>query len=431
MTSADGRKRKWARLAAFVAGVTAIAVPAGYAGGAAYTRVDSEWYLYIAQGNTKASMHPFAARQLGPLVVRALAAVTHASLLHCFLLLGIVSLLTTAAICGWLLIRQGAGWLELLAVGGTFFWSATFGSFMLPDTFAAALLAIFLALLWKRKYTWAICMLLPMFVGRESTVLVLICLLIAGWRFLSWLQRGLSVLLSATGMFIVHQLTAHSLPNHEQINPLLYMAGKMPWNFVSNVLAMGPWMSAFTGFCSTPWWSFQLPAGMQLGGSHFIGVCGWTPMWHARLLLIPLCSFGLLPLLTLFLARYHRRLFWGDDLFRRFCVIYGVVTFAMAPLLGRSMERLFLYSWPLFLLITPVLVSRAFRNKNVPWKLLLVLHLATAWMDFLLFAYWDQDRPLHAWGLCAVVVAVNVLAWQLLRRAELTSVGSADVLESV
>jgi len=422
MTHADGRKEELSLLAAFVAGVAAIALPMGYAGGAAYTRVDSEWYLYIAQGNAKASMNPFAARQLGPLIVRALAAITHASLLHCFLWLGIVSLFTLATICGWLLLQQGAGWVELVAVGGIFFWSPTFGSFMLPDAFVAALLSVFLWLLRKEKYTWAAVMLLPMFVARESTILILICLLVAGWRFLSWLQRSLSVVASIAGIYVVHSLTAHSLPNREQINPLLYMAGKLPWNFVSNVLALGPWTSTLSGFCVAPRWTVQLPAAIQFGTFRAVGICGWHPIWHPRVILLALCSFGLLPLLTLFLVCYHRQLVWGHSLFQRFCVVYGGVTFLMAPLLGRSMERLFLYSWPLFLLITPVLAVSTFRGKDLPWKLLLGLHLITAWLDWAVFDYWEQASLTRAWGLCALVVAVNLLAWRLLRRADLSTV---------
>lgn len=402
----------------FVAAVAAVAVPIGFAGGGAFTRVDSEWYLLIAQGNTERTMHPFAARQLGPLIVRGLASVTHIGLLDCFLFLGIASLLTTAAICGWLLIRQGARWPQLLAVGGTFFWSATFGGFMLPDTLAAALLSLFLLLLWKRQYTWAVLLLLPMFVSRESTILVLICLLAAGWRSLSWTQRVLSVLASATGTYIVRVLIMHSLPNREQMNPLLYMAGKAPWNFCSNVLAIRPWLSTYTIFCTTPKWAIHLPWGLHVGPSYIVGSCGLQPTWHPRLILIALCSFGLLPVVTLFLWRYHRSLLWGTDLYFRFCVVYGTVAYVVAPLLGRSLERLFLYAWPLFLLITPLAAARAFRGQPVPWKLLFVLHLATAWTDWLLFSSWEQTSVSRAWGLCALIVAVNVLAWQLLRRAQ-------------
>jgi hypothetical protein len=118
-------------------------------------------------------------------------------------------------------------------------------------------------------------------------------------------------------------------------------------------------------------------------------------------------------------------------MFQRFCVVYGLVTFLMAPLFGRSMERLFLYSWPLFLIITPVVIAQALRGKKVAWKTLLGLHLATAWLDLLLFNYWEQGSPVRAWGLCAVIVAVNLLAWLLLRRADRRPVGPAGALETV
>jgi hypothetical protein len=49
----------------------------------------------------------------------------------------------------------------------------------------------------------------------------------------------------------------------------------------------------------------------------------------------------------------------------------------------------------------------------------------------LLFNYWEQGSPVRAWGLCAVIVAVNLLAWLLLRRADRRPVGPAGALETV
>jgi hypothetical protein len=402
----------------FAGAVAAIAVPVGFAGGDAYERIDAIWYLLIAQGRTSEAMQPFAARQLGPLIVRGLAALTHVSLYHCFFALGVVSLLTVAVITGWLLLERGAGWLALVATGGLYFWTAIFGGFMLPDTFGAALLAVFLLCLWREQFAWSALLLFPMFVARESTVLVLACLLIVGWRRLSWATKGLAVVSSAAGMLVVKHLTVHALSNRENISPLLYMLGKVPWNFCSNVLGMGPWMTTFTTFCPVPRWTMHLPAGLHIGAARVVGLCGWDITWHPRLILIVLCSFGLLPMLTLYLLRYHSASLWSRKFFVQFCVVFGTVSFLMAPLLGRTIERLYLYSWPLFLLITPVAAAQVFQRKRIPWAVFLPIHLATAWLDGLLFASWEQASVLRAWTLCVVVICLNLLAWRMLRRAD-------------
>lgn len=409
------------RVLGFAAVVLALAVPLGFFHDSPYQRIDSAWYTLIAQGRTAEVMQPFSARQLAPLLARGLAAITHASLAHGFLAVGFLSLVVLALIVGWLLCSGGATWPAFAGVALLNFWPAVFGSFMLPDTLSAALLAVILLALWKRHFLLAAALLLPMFLARESTILVLLCLLIAGWRRLRWRDIALAVASSAAGMAIVHLLSSHGRVNREQLSPLLYMAGKVPWNFASNVLAIGPWMPSQTTFCQVPRQIFTLPLGLHVGGSTLVGLCGWDPKLQMHAVLGVLCSFGLLPLLTVYLLRTRRRQIFAGDLFTRFCVLYGAVSFVIAPALGHSTERLFLYGWPIFLLATPIAASRAFssnpHNRNF-WIALFAIHFTTAWLDMLLFWAWDQGSGQTACTLGLVVITLNVAAWMLLRRAD-------------
>jgi hypothetical protein len=139
-------------------------------------------------------------------------------------------------------------------------------------------------------------------------------------------------------------------------------------------------------------------------------------------LLLMLCSFGLLPLCTVYLLRYHRGTLWTEDLFTRFCVVYGALSFLVAPLLGHTVERLFLYAWPIFLLATPVAMAQVFgpmADRRGLWLRLAAIHVATVGLGVMIFQVRDQATWQLAWSLTACVAAANVAAWWMLRRLEL------------
>jgi hypothetical protein len=410
--------RPWGAAALFSAIVAAFAIPLGYAHGAAFLRIDSEWYLHIAHGETALTMQPFASRQLEPLLVRGLAALTHASVENIFLALGVLSLFIALACCGWLLAQAGARVWAFVAAGALYFWAALFGGFLLPDTFSAALLAIFLLCLWRQQFLLAALMLAPMFVARESSLLVLLCLFAVGWRSLRMPVKLAAFLSSAFGILLVKWLSRSAMSNTEHIGALAYMAAKAPWNFVSNVLAVDPWSSTIQSFCAQPKWSATLPGFLALGGVRAIGICGYESGWHARLILVALCTYGLLPITTLYFLLRKRSSIWTESIFVRFCVLYGCVSFLLAPVLGRSLERLFLYSWPVFILITPVLAQKLFARSRGLGTIWLTLHLATAWLDIIFFTGSGRVQAWpYVWWLVAAVLAANIAAWRLLSLA--------------
>ena len=105
----------------FVACTAATSTLIGTAMGNFFTVPDVEWYLKIAQGNTAAVIQPFAFRQLGPLVCRALTFIPHIGVGSAYVLDGVVSLLVLLGIVGFMLRREGANPIVLAAVGGLAF----------------------------------------------------------------------------------------------------------------------------------------------------------------------------------------------------------------------------------------------------------------------------------------------------------------------
>jgi hypothetical protein len=169
----EGRQDLWSPLrflknrpgtwALFVAGTALVAVIGGTAFGRIFTLPDVKFYLEIAQGNTAQALQPFASRQLGPLVCRAIAAMLHVSKTEAFVTEGVASLLVLFGIVGLLLLRTGTNTAMLCAIGGLAFWAALFNGLALPDLWYAALLSIFVLLLYEKHFLAAAVLLFPFF----------------------------------------------------------------------------------------------------------------------------------------------------------------------------------------------------------------------------------------------------------------------------
>lgn len=377
--------------------------------GQIFTQPDVEWYLKIAQGNTSSVLQPFALRQLAPLVCRGISGLLHISIESAFLLEGFAALFVALSLIGLLLVRAGATPFLLAAVGGLAFWTELFNSLALPDLWYAALLSIFLVLLSQERFLLAGLMLFPLFLSRESTLLVLFCLLVAGWRRMRAVDYAVSLAASFAGRRVVQLLTAGSLSNREQLDPNLYMAGKIPWNFAKNILGLPLWNNLNQANCAVPRWQTSL----HLGGMHIIGACSWQPALSAGTLRLALSSFGLLPLLLFFVWR--KGIFRTGDLLLRFCILYGGISFVLAPMLGSAVARLFAYSWPLFIVAVPILATRHLALPPRTALVLLCIHLAVSWSTVVNhFSNLPLQRELL---LLFTITTFYAVAWHLLRQA--------------
>ncbi len=349
--------------------IVVLAIFVGASTGKIFTDSDTGHYLALAAGQSVPE--PFAARQLGPLLVRGL---THLglSLHHGFWLLGVLSLTFFVGTVAFLLEQANAArWLRW-SILGLSFWSLQFAGMVLPDLFYAALVSAFLLLVSARHYSWASLTLLPLMVARESTVLLLLCWLYVAWKTLTLRSRLISIASTVVGAMIVRWLARGSGGNREGIPPLFYLLGKVPWNFAKNVLGVEPWVN-LNPSCGIPVWHHAL----HLGALRDIGYCSPQPEYPIRLLAYALGTFGLLPLLL-----WHLRREPTQNLLTRFCLLYGVLAFATAGLLGYSVQRLYGYGWPAFLVALPLLArGGGFRTER--WAAAFVsLHLLGTWLEW-------------------------------------------------
>jgi hypothetical protein len=411
----SGRRRNRAVWSAF-AGVTLLSVALTWKLGSVFREPDANQYLAMANHQKNLIMLPFASRQLGILIVQAFSHLLHLSIAHSFFLEGALCFAVFLATVLYLLVRSGAPRWMLPAIAGLFFWSQQLEDLLLPDLLYAALICCFLLLLWRGHMIFAALMMLPLMVARESTIFTLGCFLIAGGRRLRLREAAASVLATAAGILIVHRLTLDAQPNQEHISPIFYMAAKMPWNFLKNVLGLNPWANVYRA-CEVPRW--QVP--LHLGPLHAIGLCAADFSYPLHAIAAALASFGLLPLLLFQLRRVRiepaSRL-GRNAIFLRFCVLYGIASFLLAPLLGESFLRLYFYSWPLFLVAIPILMgaARASLASTPAVVLFLAMHLSLSWS--LMF--------LDPWPVIWIALAVYPAGWLLLRHSWRTSPESSS-----
>jgi len=345
-----GMAARWVAFLAAVLITGTYAIASGMRLGSFFHMSDIVWYIHLASGKTDNVMQPFASRQLGPAVVRLLAWMLHWTVQSAFVLQGTASLIVMLGVVYFLMVRTSApGWI-LAAVAVVPFWPQLYYGLVLPDIWYAALISIFLLLLARRHFLAAACMMFPLMVSRESTSLVLVCFLLAGWRPLRWSGRLLALGSALAGTVLVQHLTAHNPGNKEHLPESIYLFSKVPWNFLRNVAGVDPWSNVYPELCRVPVWQHSV----KLGPIHAIGVCGYPNGLPVMALLQMASVFGLLPLLGGFLWWRSRRQ-RERSLLLNFCLLYGGVSLVLAPLLGVAISRLFGYGWPFCLIALPLL----------------------------------------------------------------------------
>jgi hypothetical protein len=376
---------------------------------------DNLWYIRLASGDRHSVPQPFASRQLGAAVVHWIAAILHCSITSAFILQGTISLILVLIAVYALYVRTVAPRWLLLALAVVPFWAQLFNGLELPDIWYALLIAGFLWLLFRKQYILAALMMFPLMVSRESTSLTLLCFLLAAWRPLRWPGRILAVVAGFSGTMLVSHLTAGNPGNMERLPQSVYMLLKVPWNFLTNVLGVIPWSNIYPNFCSNvPSWTHPL----HLGPVTVIGICGYLPIRPLYCLADGITVFGLLPLLTAFILwRLHRSqppLVPRTAMFR-FCLVYGGVSYLIAPVLGVAANRLFGYGWPLPLVALPLLFTELQSARLTPKRpaaafLFFALHIATC-----LVGYAVAD-PVIAPYLIALEIALNLAGFLTLFR---------------
>ena len=202
------------------------------------------------------------------------------------------------------------------------------------------------------------------------------------------------------------------------MNSLLYMALKIPVNFLRNVLGVKFWLNDID-WCDAPLVIVPIKHGATYFGKiTTIGICAPDVMFPVANAALVLTTFGVLPGVTLALARHSRRDL-GRDPWLAFVMLYGATMFVLGTCTGASVYRLLTYGWPLFVFGMPILWKASSEDDLFDHRSLMAAQLGLSWLGPLLgyavgkAEWWQQDEVAVALALTGILL--NTWAYRMIR----------------
>jgi hypothetical protein len=411
----------------FPAGCLCFAILLGLSG-AVYVP-DAGQYRLLALGQRGVVPAPFSARILGPAIAGWLGRITGLGVDSGFLVLGVVCLFALLALITGMLWTWRAPTVLFAGIFLMPFWVDMFHDYYLPDLLHATILAAILLCLLLGQTWLALLLLLPAYLARESTLLVALCLIFAGWRRISLRPALIGLLAISGGVLVSRHYGQTAAASVHGVSGGAYILGKVFWSFCKNILGLPLWSNTLPE--CRPVWVRALPRGFHFGAIRQVGLCQPSLWGPARLLLAWFGIFGIGPAIALALRRkmfspaalsgrlwrqselpLQPELTPGLVLVFRFCIVYGVISILMTPLLGASADRLVEYGWPFYFVALPWFLCGLYDLRRFRSVGILLLHLLTCWLAW--YGFRQQTGFLFA-GLA--VLALNGLGYALLRRS--------------
>jgi hypothetical protein len=400
----------------FPAGCLCFAILLGLPG--AVYAPDAGQYRLLALGQRAAVPAPFSARILGPAMAGWLGRVTGLGADPGFLLLGIVCLVALISLVAGLLWSWRAPIAIFAAIFLMPFWIDIFHDYYLPDLLHATILAAILLCLLFGHTGLALLLLFPAYLARESTLLLALCLIFACWRRIPLRTAVVGVLAMAGGVLLSLHYSQSGPASVHGVSGGAYILGKLFWSFCKNVLGLPLWSNTLPE--CTPIWVAPLPH--HLGDIQRVGLCQPSLWGPGRLLLAWFGIFGIGPALAVALWRrmvaalsaqtQGPELTPGMVIVFRFCIVYGVISILMTPLLGASADRLVEYGWPFYFVVLPWFIFASYNLRGVRSVWMLLLHLLTCWLAW--FGFRQQAASFLFAGLA--VFALNGVSYALVKR---------------
>jgi hypothetical protein len=266
----------------------------------------------------------------------------------------------------------------------------------------------------------ALLLLFPAYLARESTLLLAACLIFACWRRIPLRSAGVGLLAMVAGVVVSRHYGQSGPASIHGLSGGVYILGKLFWSFFKNVLGLPLWSNTLPE-CS-PIWVTALPH--PVGAIRAVGVCQPSLWGPGRLLLAWFGIFGIGPAVAVILWRKMVPALSGPErdleltpgmvIVFRFCIVYGVISILMTPLLGASADRLVEYGWPFYFVAVPWFMASSCGLRGFRRAWILLLHLLTCWVAWFGFRQQTSSYLLAA----LAVVALNGVGYaQMSHRA--------------
>jgi hypothetical protein len=280
----------------------------------------------------------------------------------------------------------------------------------MPDLFHAALVAFFFWLMLRNRRIAMLLIIPVMYFTREATILLGVIAAVMLWRRKERPTAIAVACMTAISMVISARVVAHGQPNIHNLNPLLYTAGKIPFNFLKNIVGLEAWTNTFDHPAA---WKMTLPRWLQFGNIREVGIRRFRLAAPLGMLLYWMVSFGALPLLLLRSLQQRRRrsVSAGNKASPaaiRIALVYGLVSFAISPLLGSTISRFVVYGWPAFWITAIWFFFEDCCPTIGQLCALIACHQALLWITYLPSAFNSEiDGLLAALALAALLYALT------------------------
>lgn len=238
---------------------------------------DSIAYRALALGQSEQVVGSIAGRILHPAFVRFVAWTLSLNIDQAFFVVDLIALAILAGTVAWILKHvAGFGALVLPLLFTPVLVREMFGLYYCQDLFYAALLGCFFVTLIKRRTWLALALLFPLYLARESTLLLAFV-----WAGFAWFESdffvvGACAAVTLAGLIVSRMFASMGMPNIHQTNELVFLALKPPFDSLRNLLGLvlvPDEMRGMQGFTCPPVVMVHLPRYLRYGFTKQFGIC--------------------------------------------------------------------------------------------------------------------------------------------------------------
>jgi hypothetical protein len=379
---------------------------------------DSIAYRAMALGHFDEVPGTIAGRFLHPAFVRFVSWASGLNVDQAFFAVALVTLAILVGTTAWILrTATGFGALVLPLLFTPVLVGDMFRLYYCQDLFYAALLSCFFVALLKGRKWLALILLFPLFLTRESTILLAIVWGGTAWCESDALLAGACVGVMLAGLAVSRTFAALGVPNIHHTSELVFLALKPPFDSLRNlfgVILVPDEMKGMAGFSCPPAIFVHLPKLLRYGSTREFGICRPDPGIPLHTLTLWLSLFGIGPALVwAFLKRYGYRALADSPQWLKVAALYGLSSFLIAPAVSFWLKRDIGYAWPLFWLAAPALFATFRSAAPRVVGALLVENLVACWVPYTLGAATDHRGLCSVAALCAALAMQAVALWTL------------------
>ena len=272
---------------------------------------DSPHYILMAEGRIAEVGKPFTVRVLQPAVAGFVSRTTGLSIDASFFVTQLVCLIALLSAGLTLILGHIRSVGLALAIVLCPMTLLLFREIYMPDCMHAALVAVFFLLLARKGWWYAVPLLFFMQLTRDSTVLLTFALVLVGAYHRMWKMAVAAILVTVLGIVVVGRVASDGKSNIHDSGTLVYLVGKVPFNFLTNVCGLKMWTNTHAkndpaGFPNEPLFSFELPGWAPTGTMPQVGIYNIAPEIPLMLARIMLTWFGIMPSIVVLVLVWRR-----------------------------------------------------------------------------------------------------------------------------